>query len=282
MKNSVGRKTFLVVNAIFIAMICIIVVVPIWMVVVTSLSTNGVAAEEGFVLIPKGIDFSSYVTIFNGRTYIGSFIRSVWITIAATAISMLLTTMLAYGLSQSGLMFRNTFNQMILITMVIDGGIIPFYMVVMSLGMIDTYWALLIPMAVQTYNLILMRNFFKSVPESLMESARLDGASEMRILASIVLPVSLPIIAAVALFYLVSHWNRYFEVIMFINDSRRYTLQVILRQMLFQSENTESTGIMYNNFKMAVMVMAMLPIIIVYPFVQKYFISGLMLGSVKG
>ena len=282
MKNSTGRKAFLVINAIFIAVVCILVVIPIWMVIVTSLSTNGVAAEEGFVLIPKGIDFSSYVTIFTGRTYLGSFIRSVWITLAATAISMLLTTMLAYGLSQSGLMFRNTFNQLILITMVIDGGIIPFYMVVMKLGMIDSYWSLLIPMAIQTYNLILMRNFFKSVPESLMESARLDGASEMRILASIVLPVSLPIIAAVALFYLVSHWNRYFEVIMFINDSRKYTLQVILRQMLFQSENTESTGIMYNNFKMAVMVMAMLPIIIVYPFVQKYFISGLMLGSVKG
>ena len=283
MKTSPGRKTFIVLNALFIILVCVAIMVPIWMVIVTSLSTDAVAAKEGFVLIPKGIEFDSYYKIFVSRGYMGAFTRSVWITLAATAVSMILTTMLAYGLSQSGLMFRTTFNNLILITMVIDGGIIPFYMVVRNLGMIDTYASLIIPMAIQTYNLILMRNFFKGIPESLMESARLDGASEMRTMVSIVLPISVPIIAAITLFYLVSHWNRYFEVIMFINDSKKFTLQVLLRQMLFQSESSEGTAsILFNNFKMAVMVMTMLPILIVYPFVQKYFISGLMLGSVKG
>jgi putative aldouronate transport system permease protein len=166
--------------------------------------------------------------------------------------------------------------------LIIDGGIIPFYMVVRRLGMINTYWALLVPMAVSTYNLILLRNFFRSIPDSLIESARIDGAGELHILFKIVFPVSIPILAAITLFYAVLHWNRYFEVVMFINSSSRFTLQVLLRQLIFHSEGDGTYAVLLNNFKMAVMVVAMLPILILYPFIQKYFISGLMLGSIKG
>lgn len=283
MKVGIGRKSFLLVNAAVMLLICLIILVPLWMVVVTSFSSNEVAAEEGFVLIPKGFELTSYKAVFGSGGYLKSFWRSLGVTIAATALSMFLTTTMAYALAQRDLIFRGFFMNMVLVTMVIDGGIIPFYMVVRELGMIDTYWSLIIPMAVVTYNLILMRNYFASLPESLMESARLDGAGEMKILTNIVLPISVPILAAITLFYAVGHWNRYFEVIMFINDTKKFTIQVLLRQLLFQSESSEGlSSVQVNNFKMAVMVVAMLPILILYPFVQKYFISGLMLGSVKG
>lgn len=283
MKVSIGRKSFLLVNAALMLLICLIILVPLWMVVVTSFSSNEVAAEEGFVLIPKGFEWTSYKAVFSSGGYLKSFWRSLGVTIAATALSMLLTTTMAYALAQRELIFRGFFMNLVLVTMVIDGGIIPFYMVVRELHLIDTYWSLIIPMAVVTYNLILMRNYFASLPESLMESARLDGAGEMKILTRIVLPISVPILAAITLFYAVGHWNRYFEVIMFINDTKKFTIQVLLRQLLFQSESSEGlSSVQVNNFKMAVMVVAMLPILLLYPFVQKYFISGLMLGSVKG
>ncbi len=158
----------------------------------------------------------------------------------------------------------------------------PFYMVVRKMGMINSYTSIIIPVAIGTYNLILMRNYFRTVPESLMESARLDGCSELGTLLRIVLPVSLPIIAAVTLFYTVGHWNRYFEVVMFINNSRMYTLQVQLRNLIFAGSSEVTADPVFNNFKMAVMILAMLPVLILYPFIQRYFITGIMLGSIKG
>ncbi len=282
MQVSKSRRVFLIVNAIFMLLVCLAIVLPLWMVVITSLSSNEVAAAEGFVFIPKGLEWTSYQAVFSSSGYTGAFIRSIGVTVSATALSMALTTTMAYALAQRELAFRKFFMNAVLLTMVVDGGIIPFYMVVKQLGMIDTYASLIIPMAITTYNLILMRNFFQSLPESLMESARLDGCSEIGILCRIVLPISVPILAAILLFYAVGHWNRYFEVIMFINSSKKYTLQVLLRQLIFQSEGDGTYSVQVNNFKMAVMVITMLPILALYPFIQKYFISGLMLGSVKG
>ena len=170
----------------------------------------------------------------------------------------------------------------VLATMFLDGGIIPLYMLVRNMKMIDSYGALVFPVAIGTYNLILMRNYFRTLPVSLIESARLDGCSELKTLIRIVLPISVPILAAVTLFYAVGHWNRYFEVVMFINKGEKYTLQVLLRQLIFQGESEVTAQVVVNNFKMAVMVVAMLPVLVLYPFIQKYFISGIMLGSVKG
>jgi putative aldouronate transport system permease protein len=282
MQTGLSRRVFRVANLVFVIALCLAILLPLWMVVITSLSSNEVAAREGFVLVPKGIDFRSYIAVFASGGYFRSFIRSIWITLVATAISMVISTTMAYALAQKELIWRNGFINLVLLTMIIDGGIIPFYMVVRNLGMINTYWSLIIPMAVSTYNLILMRNFFRAIPESLLESARLDGAGELVILARIVLPVSIPILAAITLFYSVNHWNRYFEVIMFINSSSKYTLQVLLRQLIFHSEGDGTYSVMVNNFKMAVMVIAMLPILLLYPFIQKHFISGLLLGSIKG
>ena len=282
MRTSLPRMLFLFLNLIFVILFCLVVLIPLWMVVITSLSSNEVAAREGFVLIPKGLELTSYIAVFTSGGYFRAFIRSIWITVAATGLSMVISTTMAYALAQKELIWRRGFFNIVLLTMIIDGGIIPFYMVVRNLGMINTYWSLLIPMAVSTYNLILLRNFFCSIPGSLIESARLDGAGELGILIRIVFPVSIPILAAITLFYAVIHWNRYFEVVMFINSSSRYTLQILLRQLIFHSEGDGAYSILVNNFKMAVMVVAMLPILVLYPFIQKYFISGLMLGSIKG
>lgn len=281
MKQRVFRKIFEIINILFMVLICIIILVPILMVIITSLSPDQIVAEEGFVLVPKDIDFSAYVRVLTTGGYLRAFFTSIAVTTAATAVSMILTSTMAYALAQKDLIFRKFFMKMVLFTMIVDGGIIPFYMVVRSLGMINTYVSLIIPMAISTYNLILMKNFFASIPESLLESARLDGSGELGILLNIVLPVSVPIIAAETLFYAVIHWNRYFETVMFITNSNKMTLQVLLRQLIFQGEADGAYTVMLNNFKMAVMVIAMLPILLLYPFVQKYFISGIMVGSVK-
>lgn len=277
-----GRRVFLVFNNLFILVVCLLVAIPLWMVVVTSLSTDAVAAEQGFVLIPQSIDFTSYKRVLSSGGYMSSFFNSLWVTIVATAVSMALTTMMAYALAQRDLLFKNFLMNAVLVTMFLDGGIIPFYMVVRQMGMIDSYISIIIPVAIGTYNLILMRNYFRTIPESLIESGRLDGCSEMGVLLRIVIPISVPILAAVTLFYTVGHWNRYFEVIMFINDSTKYTLQVLLRQLIFQATAEVTSDVVVNNFKMAVMVLAMLPVLVLYPFIQRYFISGIMLGSIKG
>jgi putative aldouronate transport system permease protein len=167
--------------------------------------------------------------------------------------------------------------------MVFNAGVIPFYVVVRNLGMIDSYWALFIPVLIQTYNLILMKNYFLSIPEGLIEAARLDGCSEIGILFRIVLPVSIPILAAITLFYVVFYWNQYLNVVMFINDSAKYTIQVLLRQLVFDNSSIQTgQNRVYTNFKMTVMLMTMLPVLVFYPFIQKHFISGIMLGSIKG
>ena len=282
LRESRSRKVFKAVNMIFILTVCAMIAVPLWMVVITSLSPDKLAAEKGFVLIPEAIDFSSYIRVFKSHGYMRAFLNSLGITVTATAFSMALTTTMAYALSQERLMFRSFLMNAVLITMFLDGGIIPLYMVVRDMKMIDSYGALIFPVAVGTYNLILMRNYFRTLPESLIESARLDGCSELKTLIRIVLPISVPILAAVTLFYAVGHWNRYFEVVMFINKGEKYTLQVLLRQLIFQGESEVTTQVAVNNFKMAVMVVAMLHVLVLYPFIQKYFISGIMLGSVKG
>lgn len=280
-KAGPGRKLFLAANNLFLMLVCAAIILPLLLIVVTSISPDHIAAKEGFVLIPREITFSNYLAIFNSG-YMPAFYNSLLVTVSATVFSMMMTVIMGYALAQKDLPGKKFFIRFVVATMVLDAGIIPFYLVIRYLGLIDSYLSLVIPAAISTYNLILVKNYIASIPESLIESARLDGCSEMGTLIRIVLPVSIPIIAAVTLFYAVHHWNTYFQVVMFINDSSKYTLQVLLRQLIFQSESAVSSHSALNNFKMAVMIMTMLPVLILYPFVQKYFISGIMLGSVKG
>lgn len=280
-KSSISRKIFTFFNGIIIILVCTAIVLPLLMIIVTSLSPDEIVAQKGFVLIPRKITFANYAAILNSG-YMPSFYNSIFVTVAATLVSMAMTLVMGYALAHKSLPGRSAILRFVFATMMLDAGIIPFYLVVRYLGLIDSYLSLIIPSAISTYNLILMKNYMGSIPDSLMESARIDGCSELGILMKIVIPVSIPIIAAVTLFYTVSHWNTYYLVVMFINDSSKYTLQVLLRQLIFQSESAMSSVSAMNNFKMAVMIMTMLPVLILYPFIQKYFISGIMLGSIKG
>lgn len=279
-KVGIGRKIFVGINTLIMIIVCLVVLIPMFMIVITSLSPDALVAKKGFVLIPQTITFKNYTAIFNSG-YMKAFWNSVLVTIAATGFSMLMTVTMGYAMAQKDLIGRKFLIRFVIATMVLDAGIIPFYLVVKNLGMIDSYLSLIIPAAISTYNLILVKNYISSLPESLMESARLDGCTELGIMFKIVIPLSVPILAAVTLFSAVSHWNTYYQVVMFINDSSKYTLQVLLRQLIFESESAVSSHSALNNFKMAVMIMTMLPVIILYPFIQRYFISGIMLGSVK-
>ncbi len=277
---SIGRKVFNVINFAVLSLVCIVIALPVLMIIVTSLSPDDIVARLGFVLVPRDITFQSYRAILNSG-YMPAFRNSILVTIAATAFSMIMTVTMGYAMAQKDLIGKSFLIRFVIATMVLDAGIIPFYLVVKNLGLINSYLALIIPAAISTYNLILVKNYISSLPESLMESARIDGCTEIGIMIRIVMPISIPILAAVTLFTTVSHWNTYLSVVMFINDSSKYTLQVLLRQLIFQSESAISSYSALNNFKMAVMIMTMLPVLILYPLVQKYFISGIMLGSIK-
>lgn len=281
-KESTGRKVFNVINRILLAVICLIVVIPIWNVIITSVAVDKDVMGSDYLLIPKSFTLKNYTRVLQSG-YMQAFKNSIFVAVLGTALSMFISIPLGYALSRKELVGRNIWMKMLTFTLVFDVGIMPFYIVVRSLHLMNTMAAIIIPVAVSTFNVIIIKNYMSSIPESLIESAKLDGCNDLVVLIKIVLPLSVSIIAAVILFYFVSYWNRYFEVIMFINDSRKYTLQVVLRSLMFESDESLGGGnYVYNNTKMAVMVLGMLPVLIIYPFIQKHFVSGLMVGGVKG
>ena len=238
-RESNARKAFRICNVIFLTLVCVIVVIPIWNVLITSL-----AADK---------DVMGGVYLLNSG-YMRGFWNSMFIASVGTLLAMTVTTPMGYALAQKQLVARNFFMKAISLTLVFDAGIIPLYVLIRMLGLIDNRWALILPFMLSTFNLIIVKNFMMSVP----------------------------ILSAVTLFYFVSFWNRYTEAVMFINNSSKYTLQVMLRALIYQSDGSLGEGnIVYDNTKMAVMVLGMLPVMLIYPFVQRYFVTGLMLGGVK-
>jgi len=235
-----------------------------------------------YLLIPKSFTLRNYFRVLHSG-YMKAFLNSLFVAFSGTAFSMFVTVPMGFALAQKQLVGRSVWMKLIVFTLIFDAGVMPFYIVVRSLSLINSFAAIIIPVGLSTFNLIIVKNFMTSIPEAMIESATIDGCNDLRVLWSIVLPLSLPIIAAVTLFYFVSYWNRYFEVVMFINDSSKYTLQVVLRSLMFESDESLGGGqYVYNNLKMAVMVMGMLPVLVLYPFIQKHFVSGLMVGGVKG
>ena len=239
---------------------------------------------------PIDLTIEAYKQIL-GRTTIWTAMRTtVLVTLLGTALSLVLTILAAYGLSIQDLPGRRVMTGFILFTMYFGGGMIPTFLVVKGVGLYDTLGALFIPQAVNVFNFIVMRTFFRNLPESLEEAARIDGASYMQVLVKIVLPLSLPIIATIGLFYAVGYWNTYFDALLYIQDPNKYTLQLRLRSLLFGEElnnsgvNLEGLGtqVMTQSLKMATVAVSTIPILIVYPWLQKYFVKGVMVGSVKG
>ena len=280
-KETNGRKVFNWINRIFLLVICLAIIVPIWNVLITSVAVDKDVMGSDYLLVPHSFTLKNYQRVLQSG-YMQAFKNSIFVAFVGTALSMLISLPLGYALSRKELVGRNFWMKMLSFTLVFDVGIMPFYIVVKSLHLINSMAAIIVPVAVSTFNVIIIKNYMTSIPESLVESARLDGCNDVVILVKIIIPLSISIIAAVVLFYFVSYWNRYFEVIMFINDGRKYTLQVVLRSLMFESDESLGGGnYVYNNTKMAVMVLGMLPVLIIYPFVQKYFVTGSMGGGIK-
>lgn len=286
--KSWGNKIFSAVNYIFLGLIALACVLPFVYIVAVSFTAPEIVAQGGFILFPKKLSLSAYSYIFSTNTLIRSLGVSIYLTVLGTLINLVFTSLLAYPLSRTHLKGRRVMLLAVLITMLFNGGLIPTFYVVKSLHMIDTLWSLMIPTAISAFNLIVLKNFFQQIPDGLEDSARIDGCNDLGILVRIVIPLSLPAMATFGLFYAVTHWNNFFSAIMYINNNTKWPVQVLLREIVINANSrvgdtsTDEILIQPLTIKMAVIVFATLPIMFVYPFLQKHFVKGVMLGSVKG
>ena len=267
----------------------LICVIPVWHIVALSISGRTAVLSGQVWLVPKAIDWNAYISVFNDTSMQRALVFSVILTAVYTALAMLFSVLLAYPLSKRYLPGVHPMLVFILIPMYFTGGVIPQYLWVKRLGLLDNPWALVWPILVSTYNTIILRNFFQSIPDSLEESARLDGCNDFGILFRIVMPLSTAALATISLFYAVSRWNSYTDVLYYINSSKWYTLQWKLYQVVFNSTDTEvnmleggRNAVLAETVKSAAIVFSTVPILIVYPFLQKYFVQGVMIGAVKG
>ncbi|MGG1552560.1 carbohydrate ABC transporter permease [Paenibacillus ferrarius] len=287
-RSFLGR-TFSIVNYLLLTIIGLITVIPFVHVVAGSFTTSAEMAAKKFVLIPTDWSIEAYRFIFSTNTIFKAMGVSIWTTLVGTIFSMLVTALMAYGLSRRDVDGRKVIMFMVVFTMLFHGGLIPTFLVVKELGMIDSYWALIIPSSISAFNLIILKNFFQNIPEGLEESAKIDGCSDFGILFRIVLPLSMPAIATISLFYAVTYWNTYLNAILYLNESAKWPIQVLLRQIVVLASGMDVSSDLDSvapppaqSIKMAVIVVATLPILCVYPFLQKHFAKGAMIGSIKG
>lgn len=277
-----------------LTLVVLAVLFPMWSIVVTSLaSRQTIALTGGMVVIPREIDISAYVTMFSGGQVTRALGTSLFVTTVGTTLSLLITVLAAYGLSRPGTFGHRGLLFYFLFTFLIYPGLVPSYLVVTGVGLKDSLWALIIPSAVSVFNLVVVRSFFMSIPAELFDSARIDGASEWHVLVRIVLPLSKAVIAVVGLFYAVSFWNAYFNSVLYIDDNDKWPIQRVLQSYILAGQTPRVTGAPINipgvsaypptlAIKMAVVVVTVLPALIVYPFVQRNFTKGVIVGAVKG
>ncbi|MFY9278930.1 MAG: carbohydrate ABC transporter permease [Caldicoprobacterales bacterium] len=291
-KPTFGEKVFNVINYTLLAFLTITFIVPFLNVIATSFISEKELIERGFVLIPRDFDLTSYkLFLRKGSVLVDAYKVTVLRVVLGSVINLFVTAMFAYPMAKKDLPGRNFFITMVFITMLIGGGLIPTYMVVKSLNLINSFWALIIPSMMSVWNMLILRNFFYTIPPSLEESAFIDGATPFIVLTRIILPLSLPSLATIGLFYAVGHWNAWFDAVIYINEPEKYPVQVILRNFVlnmtaYELELEESTGLGAKppsvTIRSTVIVISTLPILFIYPFVQKYFVKGIMVGSVKG
>ncbi|MEO3796045.1 carbohydrate ABC transporter permease [Nonomuraea sp. B10E15] len=275
-------------KGILIALILLIMIYPLAYVILNSFASPEATTTAG--LIPSEWSFSAYSTIFKGGIVQRSLIVSILITLVGTALSLAVTATLAYALTRTRQVpgVRPALY-LVLLTMIFSAGIIPNYLVVKAFGLLDSYWSLIIPVLASAFNVVVMRNFFMQLPRELFEAARMDGAGELSIFIKIVLPLSKAVLAVIGLFYAVSYWNSFFNAMLYLNDSSKWPIQLVLNSYVLQGASMSSMNNteMYNlpssqSVQMAVVVMATVPILIVYPFLQKYFTKGVLTGAIKG
>ena len=292
LKRSKGEKIFAVFNYTGMVVLCIIFILPVWHVVMGSISDPlRISAYSGIILYPLGdVTFGGYKLVLQNNSILRSYLNTILIVVTATGLGTLLTILSAYVMSVRGLYWKKPFNFIVTFTMIFNGGLIPTYMVVRNLHMLDTYWSLIIPGCCVAYNIIIMRTSFSQVPAALPEAATIDGAGHFRILCQIILPVSKSIIAVIVLFYAIQQWNAWFNASIYLQNRDLYPLQLTLREIVLKSsENSiianadgETVDIYRPLIKYCTIMVSIIPMMIVYPFVQKYFVKGVMIGSIKG
>jgi putative aldouronate transport system permease protein len=288
--RSVGGILFDSFNTLFLLLFALITVIPLIHIIAVSLTKSQSLGAMDFILFPVDFSFDAYRYIFATDTLPKSLLVTAYITVGGTLVNLLFTLTMAYSLARKSLIGRKPIMLLIIFSMLFNGGMIPTYLVIRSLGLLDTYWALLLPGAISAFNLIIIKNFFQQLPSGLEESAKIDGASDIGIFLRIVLPLSMPVIATFTLFYAVGHWNTFFSAIIYINDAAKWPIQVLLRQIVILSSqlgesgdfDTSEISQLSEAIKMSVIVVATLPILLMYPFLQKYFVKGVLLGSMKG
>jgi putative aldouronate transport system permease protein len=292
MRATAGERSFNHLNVLVMIVIMIITLYPILFVLFASLSDPvEMMGHTGILLKPLGkVTFGAYQAVAENPNILQGFLNTLFIVVVGTAINIFMTALGAYFLSRKGVLFRDFFMMAIIFTMFFSGGLIPTYFTVRDLHLDNTLWALIIPGAVNTYNLIIMRTAFAAIPDSLEESAKLDGAGHFRILFNIMLPLAGPTIAVMVLYYGVAHWNSWFGAVIYLRKRELFPLQLILREILILNETSNmTTGVGAGDMEMigetikyAIIVVATFPILVLYPFLQRYFVKGVMIGAVKG
>lgn len=274
---------------VILILISIAVLYPLLHVIAVSFSDSYHVMANKVLVLPKGFTLESYAYLLSNQKVPRAFANTIFYTALGLLVNLIMTVVMAYPLSKSQLVGRNVIMKLIMFTMYFGGGTIPTFLLVKSLHLLDSVWALALPNAIWTMEMLILVSFFRSLPQSLFESAYLDGASEYRILWQIAIPLSKASIASIAMFYFMGHWNSYFLPMLYLNSSEKFPLQLILRSMLLEdSENMsakvgiEVASVTPAAVKNAVIVVTMVPVMLVYPFVQKYFVKGVMIGSIKG
>ncbi|MDW7656881.1 MAG: carbohydrate ABC transporter permease [Bacillota bacterium] len=289
-KKSNYEKIFNVGNITFMMIFSIICLYPFIHVLFASISQPfQMMAHRGLLLYPKGITFQAYQLVFNNPSIVTSYMNTLFYVSTGTSINVFLTVLGAYVVSRKQFLLRNHMMFFMVFTMFFSGGLIPSYIWISTMGLIDTRWALIIPGAIATYNLIIVRTYFIGIPDSLEESASIDGANDFLILFKIILPVAMPVIAVITLFYGVGHWNSWFSAAIYLRNRDLYPVQLILREILISSvtesmttgQTTADREPIGETIKYATIIIVTLPVLMIYPLLQKYFVKGIMIGAIK-
>ncbi len=290
-KDTLGQKIFSCFNTICMLLLILVTFYPILYVAFASVSSpNAFMGHQGVLLKPAGFSMESYKAVVRNPMIFTGYMNTLFVVIVGLALNILLTSLAAYFLSRKNIMLKNGIMFIIVFTMFFNGGLIPFYFAVRDIRIDNTLWALILPVAINTFNLIIMRTSMMSIPDSLEESAKLDGAGHFTILFRIVLPLSLPTLAVMILYYGVGHWNAWFNAMIFIRKRELFPLQLVLREILIANDtnsmslgaNTGDQEKISETIKYAVIMVATVPILALYPFLQKYFVKGALIGALKG
>ena len=282
------------INTLLLVLVMLVVLYPLYFIVIASFSDPLEVLSGHVVFFPKKVSLEAYKMVFRDAQILTGYRNTIFYTLLGTAVNIVLTVLAAYPLSRRDLAGRKFFTVMLAVTMFFSGGLIPTYLMVSNtLHLLDTIWAMILPGAISVWNVIIVRTYFQtSIPPELSEAAMVDGCSDFMLLAKVILPLSMPVLAVMVLFYGVAHWNSFFNALIYLNDKALYPLQLILRSILVQNTMSEdmlaevdslaNRQVMAETIKYALIVVASAPIIAVYPFLQKYFVKGIMVGAIKG